>query len=93
LVALVIESGPIGRDPFADIDRRVTVALEALPGVVAAIAWLREAPNQRSIYVAMEPGAEASAILRATRRILRRTGVSIPSSCIHIASIDERSAP
>lgn len=93
MVALVIESGPLGRDPFADIDRRVSMALEALPGVIAAAAWLHEAPHQRSIYIASKLGTEACTIMQAARLILRHNGVFIPPSCIHIASIDERTAP
>jgi len=92
LAALVIESGPAGHDPLADIDRRVGDAIEALPGVVAAVAWLRRPPLQRTVYVALESGAGVYAVRKATRRILRRSGVCVRSSCVHIAPIDASAA-
>jgi hypothetical protein len=88
LAALIIESGHVGRDPLADLDRRVTEAVEALPGVVAAMACLRRPPDQRTVYIAMEPGANACLIRRATRRILRHNEVSVRTDCIRIAPVD-----
>lgn len=90
MAALVIESGHVGRDPLADIDSRVATALEALPGVVAAMAWLRKPPDRRTVYIAVESGIGICRIRHAARRILRRNGVSVHPSCIHIAPIDDR---
>jgi hypothetical protein len=93
LAALVIESGPVGRDPLADIDRRVTAAIEALPGVVAAMAWLCKPARQRTVYIAVEPGTGICSVRRATRRILQRNGVSVHPSCLHVAAVDNRPVP
>lgn len=93
MAALIIESGPIGRDPFADLDRRVSAAIEALPGVVAAAAWLGRSTQRRTIYIAVESGAGACAVRRATRRILRRNGVSVLPACLHIAPVGGPPAP
>ncbi|MEJ2678955.1 MAG: hypothetical protein P8174_07775 [Gemmatimonadota bacterium] len=92
MAALVIESGHVGRDPLADIDRRVSAAIEALPGVVAAIAWLRKPPDQRTVYIAVEAGTGVCSIRRETRSILRENGVSVHPTCVHIAAIESPTA-
>jgi hypothetical protein len=88
LAALVIESGHVGRDPLADLDRRVAASIEALPGVVAAIAWLRRPPDQRTVYIAVEAGTDICSIRRETRSILQQNGVSVHPTCMHIAAIE-----
>lgn len=88
MAALVIESGHVGRDPLADINRRVTAAIEALPGVVAAFAWLRKPPDQRTVYIAVEAGTGVCSIRRETRSILQKNGVSVHPACMHIAAIE-----
>jgi hypothetical protein len=88
LAALIIESGHAGHDPLADIEQRVGAAIEALPGVVAAIAWLRTTPQQRAVYVALEPDRPVRPVRRGTIRILRRHRVSVEPARIRIAPLD-----
>ncbi|HKJ93464.1 MAG TPA: hypothetical protein VJ957_09855 [Longimicrobiales bacterium] len=87
MAALVIESGNPGRDPLADIDRRIATAIEALPGVLAAVAWIHPSTARRAVYIAIPPDQPIEPIHHATLHILRQHRISIEPARIHIAPV------
>lgn len=87
------DAAVLGRDALATLEDRLTAELEAIPGVLAAAVWLATPAQLREGYVSAAPGASLANLEQAAHRLLSAQQIGFTSDQLHIALLDQATAP
>jgi hypothetical protein len=76
-------------DPFErdahDVELRLIVEIERLPGVIAAAVWLDQS-NVRDLRIHAQPGASSTILANAVTRVVERFGVTMDPRVLRIVT-------
>ncbi|MGD8276944.1 MAG: hypothetical protein PVH00_02910 [Gemmatimonadota bacterium] len=86
-----VENG--SRDAAHDLELWLVHAIEQLPGVLAAAAWLNDLNHVRAVHVTAAPNASTIIIANATARILRKHGLEFLPESIRVVFRDGDAEP
>lgn len=80
-----MSNGPT-KDPAGDVETWLVDAIEQLPGVIAASAWIAEPKRLQALHITATPNAAPKIIAHAAAKILRRQGIAFEQGMIQVGA-------